>query len=736
MFKKRIITTFVTIFALGVVFANLFKNYDTTSFRALFIALAVVSIALIYVSCFNRGITMSKNIAAAALAVAAFSFGVLRVSLYNANASQDALYNGDEDTVTVKVADLSDNHIDVTVLISELGLSENSKIRLYPENEVEGILIGDMFDARVKYKATNKMSLYANGINLTASAEIVSIVEGDGVLYAARKSVSDNAEELFGAFYSAPEISKAITTGDRSGLDSYMFNVYKSGGVSHVLSISGLHISLIAMSLHRFLLSISVGKRFSAVASIVVTYLYTALVGFTPGAVRSAVMITFLLVSGMLQRRSDGITALSIALMLLLVINPYSVFSISLQLSFLCCLGILIINPFLDKIDCYITDKTDKPRRLAPLRYRLMYAVASPLIVSFAASVFSFPVLCTKFDTVSYISPLANLIIVPIFSYATGITLIAYLVAPISTGVASIIAFPAGAMYKASTWMNAFLYENDIGVTSAKTPLIYIPLIVSVAMIVFLVFIRKNRAKYFAYTSLMFIVSLGLCCILNDNLYRDMICLEYKVETAEYVYFQSYDKNVYFDIGGFSSNPDVIFENGKTALDEYVIIEYGGYTLRRLDYLTGNLKVGRIFLQKPKNIYEMNIYSEIKELANARNCDIIEYNNIYVNEELEGSKLYMIKDEIISDTFLLALEHNGTSIRFVGDDYESPVNSEYAVLLGKYEQGSHMIDSRHKFVLESVALKDSDKYTGFSLYKEKIKLVGNIHESDFRVYES
>lgn len=736
MYSKRILASLISIFTLGVVFAIVFRNYDTVSSRVLFAVIGCISVVFFAFSRFNSNIAVSKNVLAAALAVAAFSLGVLRVSLYNTDAGKDVSFNGKEDTITANIFEISENYIDAYITESKLGVNKYTKVRLYLQKFDSKCKIGDDVVTEVRYRYSDKLNLLSDGISLTSSIEDVKILQGAGLLYTVRGSVSENSEEIFGTFYSAPAISKAVSTGDRSGLDSYIYSVYQAGGISHILAISGFHIMLVAMGLRRFLTAITLRIKLSSVISMIVTVLYTALVGFTPGAVRSAVMIMFLLISGLRIKRSDGITSLFLALFLLIFVNPYSICGAGLQLSFLCSLGIMLVRPILVKMEYYLTNRRSSPKRAWGLFSRLFYAIVSSLTVSVAASVFSFPVLCLSFDTISCVSPLTNILIVPLFSYAIGFALLAYLIAPFSTFIASIIAFPAGVIFDGSTWINAFFYENDIGAVSARTPIMYIPLAFSCVIIAVCLFKNRKKNVYVALSTCAFVISLSICCFVNQNMVLNKTYIKYGNKSSEYVYYQSNFKNVYFDLSGYSAYHDIIFEKGRTSLDDYVIIEYDEYSLDRFNYISGNIHINAIYLPKPENVCENNIYSQIKELANARNCDIIEYNISCISLEEKSEQVFLLKDAFASDEYLIGITHNGTAVRIVSDGYSHPINANYLVLTGSYSNSNYSINCDNKYVSSELFEQYKKDYVGFVPYNNNVEFAGKSNESDFKVYES
>ena len=111
MYRKRLIATAVSIFTLGVVFGIFVVEYDTFSLRAVFVSCAMLSVLYIIVSKRFNDIARSKSMMAVALAVAAFSFGVLRVSAYNLFGSQTTQFDKKNDDAKFEVSEVNENYI-------------------------------------------------------------------------------------------------------------------------------------------------------------------------------------------------------------------------------------------------------------------------------------------------------------------------------------------------------------------------------------------------------------------------------------------------------------------------------------------------------------------------------------------------------------------------------------------------------------------------------------------------
>ena len=109
MFKKRLVAAIVSIFAIGVVFGIFLCENGALSFCALFAALSFVSAIVVSFFFKNNSIIASKRVKAVALAVAAFSFGVFRVGLYNLSASSLSEFHGKEDVATFELVEIKEN---------------------------------------------------------------------------------------------------------------------------------------------------------------------------------------------------------------------------------------------------------------------------------------------------------------------------------------------------------------------------------------------------------------------------------------------------------------------------------------------------------------------------------------------------------------------------------------------------------------------------------------------------
>lgn len=139
-------------------------------------------------------------------------------------------------------------------------------------------------------------------------------------------------------------ILKAVLLGDRSSLDSGIYSLYQKNGISHLLAISGLHMSIIGLGLWKLLRKAGCTRGTASSLAGGVLILYGVMTGFSPSVFRAVFMLLLTFLADWLGRTYDLISALSAAAFLLLIKEPYLLTQAAFQLSFLAVGGIAFVG--------------------------------------------------------------------------------------------------------------------------------------------------------------------------------------------------------------------------------------------------------------------------------------------------------------------------------------------------------------------------------------------------------
>lgn len=140
-------------------------------------------------------------------------------------------------------------------------------------------------------------------------------------------------------------LANALILGDKTLLSQEIRNTFSSAGAMHVLAVSGLHVGLVMLILNfifgRFTGWISRGMALTM--TILITWIFAGLVGFPPSVVRAVIMFSIVLIGQLIGRQGSGLNSLGFAAIILLAYDPFLLFDLGFQLSFLAMVGILTL---------------------------------------------------------------------------------------------------------------------------------------------------------------------------------------------------------------------------------------------------------------------------------------------------------------------------------------------------------------------------------------------------------
>ena len=325
---------------------------------------------------------------------------------------------GTETQVEAVVADWpQENRYSTSVLVEvETAQDGTVKTLFYLSGEgADDLRPGDRLTITASFRMADTMAgeetdyYYAKGILLMGGCEEWTVERPERVPVKywpamVSRALKDSVARAFPD--SAAPLVTALITGDKTQLPDGVYSALRRSGLAHVIAVSGLHVSFLAGLITTLL---GRRRRLSAVVGICLLFFFTAVAGNTPSVQRAAFMQAMLLIAPLADRENDPPTALSTVLMVLLVVNPYAAASVSLQLSFAAVAGIfLFTGPLCEK---WGRKLPRKPKGFwIKLGCRTARAVIASVATTLGAIVFTTPLMAFYFDSISLISPLANLL--------------------------------------------------------------------------------------------------------------------------------------------------------------------------------------------------------------------------------------------------------------------------------------------------------------------------------------
>lgn len=239
---------------------------------------------------------------------------------------------------------------------------------------------------------------------------------------------------------------QSVLLGRREALAEGVDKDMRRSGVAHIMVVSGLHLSLLCAAAGALLRRCGAGPVVRAAGGCVVCLGVMAITGFTPSVVRGGVVLVLSQLAELVGRRSDGLSALGTAVLLMLVVNPYVLYSWSFQLSVCSVLSILVFAPVLRR------GLLGWRRQRLPVSGWLDGPLGA-LAVSLGAAVYTYPLLSVMFGGLAVYGPLGNLLITPLVGAMLVLSVVAAVLGALGLGAAaSVVALPAGLLARFCRW--------------------------------------------------------------------------------------------------------------------------------------------------------------------------------------------------------------------------------------------------------------------------------------------
>lgn len=267
-----------------------------------------------------------------------------------------------------------------------------------------------------------------------------------------------NLEKIYEKLFSKEEmgIVAAMILGEKSGLSDEIKTLYQDNGISHILAISGLHISFFGRNLYRRFRKCRISFFSSALFSASFLLFYGCIAGFSHSAFRAIMMLLMTFLADVIGRSYDLVSAVYFSALLILIREPFCLFDAGSLLSFGAVLGIGLIFPILQAIFCgekeeeeqkrekiekkeQFSHKRKKKRR--SLRQKLISYVKESLLVSVSIQIVTIPILLRFYYELPIYGILLNLIILPLLSLLLPLAVLAGMTGSIWLSAGKVFSF-------------------------------------------------------------------------------------------------------------------------------------------------------------------------------------------------------------------------------------------------------------------------------------------------------
>lgn len=432
----------------------------------------------------------------------------------------------------------------------------------------------------------------------------------------------------------ADGLPSALLLGDKTTLSDSVHRDFARVGVSHLLAISGLHVTLLFGLLGVILRFLRVAKRVRTVILGAGAVGYLCLLGFPPSATRAVIMLGVTYVGHLLSEQADSLTSLGVAGAWIVAATPYAVMDAGFWMSFLAVLGIVTVMPlvqeYLDRL----------PTRNAPFLWQLirrdLLKFVAALLVGLVAVSFTLFVVAAVIGQMGILSPVVTVLLTP---FCAMIILLSALCIPLmGTEIGGALGDTVRGICGMMTDITAWMAKPSWVVVSLRHPSVLpIAAVLLIATIVLLIIRLPSRRRGLVLLPMLtgWVMLSGILG-LHGYFTRDRVSLTYlqPSSASEALVLVAGRQGLICDLtnGSLSSMSSAAQESealGATELAVYMLTHYHTSTAGSLETLMDREMIRALWLPHPKNPQEYECMLACLEKAN-RAC-VLAY--VYENGE-------------------------------------------------------------------------------------------------------
>ncbi len=580
--------------------------------------------------------------------------GLVSIYFYSINYRNVLTYDERKCEIEFVVTDrdnITDSYSSYTVLVREIdGKRVKFRSQLSFEGRVEvdeytshsaEVEFSDIVDASSGF--SSKYSFLAKGIYLSARVTDNYVDNGrqeklfpEYYFHRINSILSSKVERNVKGEEGA--LVQALLLGNKEKLSEETKYNFRLLGISHILAVSGMHLSLLIGTLDKLIDKMKGDMRKKHYLMMALTFGYAGITGFSQSVSRAALMLIMYYLMFVISRKHDSVTALCTALGALCLISPNSMFDIGLWLSFLSTYGLVAVALPIDRIITQRIEETESKTKIHLLK------LWSNLLFGIVPVMFSLPVIWFSYGEISVLSPVSNILFTP---FLLGIMY----TSPIEVVLSFTSMF--GKHLSAFSYVCAHLmlfFTEKLAPYAPIVPLDYdfTPIIIVFLVLSYLFLALKNvkrRSVYFVPFVCATVVFATLCGIHSYVTADDQKIIYNNTSYGDSFVVISNNKGLICDISGMSrlnaSQSTIYFRENKISdIDAYVITDYHGRGFDTFDEVMSYTGIGKIYLPYGTSYEEKILEQAYVEYANENGIEYCMYDS-FKGEEIDfyGMKL-------------------------------------------------------------------------------------------------
>ena len=485
-----------------------------------------------------------------------------------------------------------------------------------------------------------KEYLYHKYIYVVMNADSIKKINNNANwFYHIKNTINDHIDK-----YKSKNYLKTFIIGDKSLLDKDIYKTYQNNGISHLLAISGMHISLLSTFII-FILNKFLNKKLSLIITSLFLIFYMFLAGLTASVVRSSILFGLLALNKIFNLEIKTVKVLFFTFIILLLFNPFYIYDIGFIYSFVISFFLIVLS-----------------KKLNSKSY-----LKNVFLISLISFFVSLPITLYNSYEINFFSIILNIFFVPLVSFIVfPLSLLTFFI-PILDNIFLIV---TNVLEKLSYYSNNINYFKFI---FGKVSIIFI----ITYYLILISFFKTNKKIFLIIIFIILLIQYSLNIIVPRK-----YVISIDVGQGDSILVHTNNKTVLIDTGGKVSfqqdewkkkNPSIIinklipmFKSFGIKKIDYLILSHGDYDhMGEAINLVNNFKVEKV-------IFNCGSYNNLeKELIKVLDKKKIKYYSCIKELNIDKNKLYFLQtkeyDNENDNSNVIYTELNGYKFMFMGD---------------------------------------------------------------------
>ncbi len=479
-----------------------------------------------------------------------------------------------------------------------------------------------------------------------------------------RETIANEFDDTFGTGISP--LAKGFFMNDTSDISTDVSRDFRRCGASHLMAVSGMHITILLGTIDRFLVHFFVDKKIRCAMISILSIGLLIITGFSTSASRAVIMLCITYLHFVLADDEDTVTSLFFAIFVILLVSPYSCFDLGLWMSFLATLGIVTIYSFIDE---KLPKRNPKKWYLRTLK-RLGLGICAIILMTVVSNLFVLPVSWSVFGEVSLVSIPVNVILSPVstlFLCEIPLVFILCKIPALNVMLLDLMRYTIKLIVNIlryfSKWDHAVQSLNYVFAD------IIIPVLIVILIICLVIKLKHKWLMIIPPTAAIF--AFGMCLVLT-HIQQPPKAI-YAVEgKEEMIVISENGRSILCDISCEST--DMYYESyylandvGANKIDSLILAHLSQehpFILERIGRFT---IIDNVQVPMPKTQAELDIVKDIIESAESIGATVHTYNEEEIFESEEDITLYIDRGKEGRPS-LVSIFKNSTALNFVDPD--------------------------------------------------------------------